>query len=194
MNCLTESECLNWLNQMGMPTSQFSKPVEFFAGLPFSGFTAKRFSIPEGSGRKVALARAIFWQSKLESAALVWLRNWMVFPSCAHIPLALRLREAMGCRESLEERPGILVEPNRLDDATSLLIISLEFLWDCLIVDATLRLICFVSHDEHLLLMSKDDAFVAQISNVLETNGLAVAHHDACEYGDSEVAKQGSHF
>jgi hypothetical protein len=169
MKLVTEKECLSWLERFGMQTSQYSDAADLISELPFPNLASIRYTLPEDSGKKVCLARTLFWQAKLESTVLVWLRNWMVWPSCAHMPLVLKLRQAMGGVQPLEDAPGHLFEQSETDDAVSLLIVCLVSYWDCFIFDSSRRLICFVSHDNYMILMSVDQAFLHQLGDVLET-------------------------
>jgi len=166
---MSNEESLKWLERRQLPTPEFATAEDLFAAIPFREVTALQYTIPTESGRKVALARGLFWQLKPESNVLVWLRNWIVWPSRAHIPLVLRLRQALGCEQSLEEAPGHLFEASEVDDAISLLILSLEFSWDCFLFDANRRFMCFVSHDEYLVLMGTDQSLVNRIGGVFES-------------------------
>ena len=75
----------------------------------------------------------------------------------------------MGSVRSLEEAPCHLFDVTEVDDAVSLLIVSLAFYLDCFIIDARQRLMCFLSHDEYLVLMSADENFLNRIGSVLES-------------------------
>jgi hypothetical protein len=169
MKFVTEKEALSWLEGCGLPTSHCADATDFFGEIPFPNLSAIRYTLPTDSGKKVALARAVFSRAKFQSNVLVWLRNWMVWPSCAHLPLVLRLRQAMGSERSLDETPCHLSEPSESDDAVSLLIVSLVCCWDCLVFDANQRLICFVSHDEYMILMSTDEMFLNEIGARFES-------------------------
>src|SRR4051794_19333174 len=135
MKTLSNEECLRWFERHEGLNRKFATALDLFSAIPFRELTGVRYTVPIDSGHKVALARALFWQLKPEASVLVWLRNWMVWPSRAHLPMAMRLREALKCRESLDDAPGHLFEAAELDDAISLLILGLEFTWDCLVVD-----------------------------------------------------------
>jgi hypothetical protein len=169
MKTINEKAALKWLGDIGMPVGQYPTPAAFFHDMPFPHVASIRFSLPKLSGQKVAMARRLIglWAPKGET--LVWLRNWIVFPSAGHMPLVTTLRRGMGCTEPLEDSPCHLFGENETDDAVSLLITSLMFFWDCFIADSDQRLLCFVSHDEFLLLMSKDQAFLEEIGKVLES-------------------------
>jgi hypothetical protein len=92
----------------------------------------------------------------------------MVWPSSAHLPLVVRLRQSLGCNGTLDEASGHLFEPSEAEDAMSFLILSLAFAWDCLLVDGNRKLLTFVSHDEYLVLMSADRAFLNKVGGMLE--------------------------
>lgn len=168
MKALTERECLEWLRGLGLPTPQDATPEDFFATIPFQDSASLKFTLPKDSGQKVALARALFQQVKSESKLLLWVRNWMVWPSSGHMPLVLRLRRSLGCERTLEETPGHLFDQSEAEDAMSFLVLSLEFIWDCLLVGGHRKLSCFVSHDEYLVLMSVDRAFLNEVGGVVE--------------------------
>jgi hypothetical protein len=114
------------------------------------------FAPPADSGRKVAFAR--FLQSLLDPAPelLYWLGDWAVWPSSQHMPLFNRFRQALGERRPLIEAPGQLLTPDELDDATSILIVSLQFVWDCHVLTASGRDAIFVSHDEYGWFATRD--------------------------------------
>ena len=171
MRTLSDEECLRWLDSRGLSAAKYPTADAVFTAIPFEEFTSLRYTLPQDSGRKVALSRAIFRQMKVESNILVWIRNWMVWPSSSHVPLLLRLRQSLGCQRSLEEAAGHLFEASEIDDACSFQILSILFIWDCLLFEGTGRLVCFTSHDEYLVLMGPDQAFVNQVGGVLETAG-----------------------
>lgn len=109
----------------------------------------------------------IYHRLKDDSCALVWLKNWGVWQSSGHVHLLLRLRQALGENRSLDETPGHLFSANESDDAVSVLILSLEFYWDCLLVGSALNFACGVSHDEYYSIMGKDDSIMLEIENKL---------------------------
>lgn len=182
MKCLTETECLRWIHASGVQ-GEFSTALDLLSALPNLGLDSMNFALPRDPGRRVALARAIFWQSKYRASVLVWLRNWMVWPSSGHLPLVLRLRQALGCNKLLEDAPGNLLETNELEDALSLFIVALEFSWDCFVADAELRLICFASHDEKITLMSTDKQFLSAAAAALESAQLCTRLSSSKETG-----------
>jgi hypothetical protein len=169
VKAINEKSALKWLGDIGMPVGQYPTPSAFFHDIPFPHVASIRYTLPKKSGQKVALARHLFGHLEPKGETFVWLRNWNVFKSAGHIPLVTTLRRGMGCLERLEESPCHLFLENEIDDAISLLIVSLIFIWDCFVVDSDQRLMCFVSHDEYLVLMSKDQALLDKIGGVFES-------------------------
>ena len=59
-----------------------------------------------------------------------------------------RFRAAFGAKSALEETPGHLADATEKDDAISILIMSMEFYWDCFILCSSGNSIFYTSHDE----------------------------------------------
>jgi hypothetical protein len=126
-------------------------------------FHLVEFTPPVDSGRKVAFAR--FLQSLLDPAPelLYWLGDWSVWPSSQHMPLFSRFRQALGEHRPLIETPGHLLTPDEADDATSILIVSLQFVWDCHVFTSSGRDVVFVSHDEYGWFASRDESIAKSV-------------------------------
>lgn len=148
MQFLSPPECVEWCLRCGFPTRQVrGESVPSPAPDP-DGFHFARFSHPADSGRKVWLASYLCSLLKSEREVLLWLGSWSVWPSSQHMPLVTRLRQAFGEHRPLIESPGHLIPGAELDDAISLLAISLLFVWDCHVVGGSGRDAIFTSHDE----------------------------------------------
>jgi hypothetical protein len=169
MEAITPDECLKWLQAHGVPTVQAVYHNELLQNLTSAGFETIKFQLPKESGRKVALARLTFKQFKSDSHVLVWLQNWEVFASTGHKPLLIRLRQAMGCSTELEATPGHIFPLEELADAISILIVSLEFCWDCLVVGTNTNLVFFISHDDFYLIMSSEKQTLSGVQSILES-------------------------
>lgn len=145
MRCLTYRECADWCRDHGYPVidaDYYGRPAptvrELFPEIPLR--------YPADSGQKVELARAIV--RSMPGELLFWVGEWAVWPSSQHMPLFTRLREAWGEKRPLIEAPGHLLGQEELDDAVSILAISLLFIWDCHVFSKKLSPIFFCSHDE----------------------------------------------
>ncbi len=73
----------------------------------------------------------------------------------------------MGETRPLEEIPGHLFSSSEREDATSLLILGIEFYWDVLIVEPTGKRAFFFSHDEYLRALAKDGDILKKINESL---------------------------
>ena len=167
MRCLSEQEIRQWMAQRlppGTPLDATGVP-----DLHAIGYEAASCSFPGDSGQKVCLARlaAVFFAS--ETNVLVCVRNWMVFPSSGHPPLLLRLRQALGEHRPLEDCPGHLFSAQEADDALSVIILALEFFWDCSVLGESGRVALFVSHDEYVEFFSTDRSLTARFKNAVGT-------------------------
>ena len=149
MRFLTYNECAEWCSRRSYPTRQIDGyvvgPDPDIQSPPFH---LVEFPPPVDSGRKVAFAR--FLQSLIDPAPelLYWLGDWAVWPSSQHMPLFSRFRQALGEHRPLIEAPGHLLTPDEADDAISILIVSLQFVWNCHVLTASGRDVIFVSHDD----------------------------------------------
>jgi hypothetical protein len=74
-----------------------------------------------------------------ESAVLVWTTGWSVWPSGEHVPLMIRLRQALGESRTIEDAPAQLIEVESKDDGESIVILNCLFLWDCWILSESTR-------------------------------------------------------
>jgi hypothetical protein len=167
MMAINPTQGLQWLGEHGFLNSAESASDEIFGMLPPSGFQAIKMNLPRDSGKKVALAKLIVRRFDPNESLLVWIGNWVVWPSSGHIPLLMRLRQAFGENRPLEAAPVHVFSSAEREDAVSFLILSLEFFWDLLIVESTGTLSFFVSHDEFLQVMAKDGTALTEINDRL---------------------------
>src|SRR5262245_44179482 len=154
MKGLTHQQCAIWVASH-MSVAYGGEALDF----PTIPFTSAKVSggLPADSGRKVWLANVVFRELQSESEILLWVRNWTVWPSSCHVPLIQRLREALGEHRALEEAPGNLITSSEASDGISILILALQFCWDCLVVGASGTLAFFTSHDEYFTFMALDE-------------------------------------
>jgi hypothetical protein len=103
---------------------------------------------PDDSGKKIALARHVMRWFQHRGELLLWIDEWGVWPSCEHMPLFVRYRQAFGEARPLIEAPGHLVEEDEFDDGLSVLAVAVLFIWDCHVLSAQRGPVFFCSHDE----------------------------------------------
>jgi hypothetical protein len=168
MEVMTINECALWFKERGIAIPQNGSFVELFEGPLFSHIKTVKFLLPNDSGRKAALAHLLIRQIENGSNTLIWLQNWDVWQSSGHKPLLDRVRESLGCSMSLSEYPCHLFKAGENDDMISIVILSLEFYWDCLVVTSDLKVILFISHDEYYLVASRDTILLEKVEDIVK--------------------------
>ena len=96
------------------------------------------------------------------------MRNWEIFPSSGHVPLLLRLRQALGEPRPVEEFPACIFAVNEADDAISVMLLSILFFWDCLVVPASGDPVFYASHDEFCDFFTRSDGTMGRVEKMLE--------------------------
>jgi hypothetical protein len=133
-------------------------------------FHSVDFTIPTDSGRKVAFGRFLYSLVDPSPEVLFWLGDWSVWPSSQHMPLYTRFRQAFGESRPLIDAPGHLLTPDDADDAVSILVVSLQFVWNCHILTSLGRDAVFVSHDEFGWFASRDETVAESVRQKFEEN------------------------
>ena len=162
---LTKGQVAEWMLQH-VPEGT---PIKAKPGLPQpgNGYEVFSFPLPGDSGKKTWLARTAYDSFIAERRVLVYLQNWQVFPSGGHIPLLLRLREALGESRPIEQCPGCLFSSDEGEDVISMMVLSLQFFWDCLVVAESGKTALFISHDECLDLISADASILLRFKKAI---------------------------
>jgi hypothetical protein len=168
MTFLTLDQCAEWCEENGFPLSYISAFRYKYPDLQNSMFHRLEYRSPRHSGQKVALVKIILEEIAKQNEILLWCRNWNVVASAGHIPLLTRLRQALGEKRELLETPGHLANTDEKDDAASILILSLEFYWDCFAMTSDGENIFFVSYDEYWMLLSRDPSVIENAKAEIE--------------------------
>lgn len=150
MRICTYKQCAEWCAAHGYPT----RHIEGFIVSPDPDLTEPdfrfaMFSIPEDAGRRVALAKGLISLLDENAEVLVQIGDWSVWPSGQHMPLFDRFRQAFGEGRPLIEAPGHLIQSTERDDAVSILVLSVLYLWNCHVLSAEGDQALFVSHNEY---------------------------------------------
>ena len=154
MRFLTEPECRTWALQRKYPLGE--RPYTVLADAP--RFSCVSFTIPGDAGARVALARAAWYSvGSGQPETMLWVTDWSVWPSSEHMPLAASMRRGLGEERSIQEAPGCIAMLGEDDQALSVLITAVLFLWDCWLLSTNGRLAVFFSHDECGTVCSRDD-------------------------------------
>jgi len=168
MRFLTPSECVKWCEMHDYPAGPHEGYLTPIADETPAGFHFADFSIPTDSGRKVALARLLYSLIDPAPELLLWLGEWGVWKYCEHIPLLTRFREALGESRPLIDAPGQLVTMSEAEDGISILVVALEFCWDCHIISGAGNEAVFVSHDEFGWYGSRDASRTESVDQRLQ--------------------------
>jgi hypothetical protein len=167
MRILTPAEWQSWCGECGVPLreSGWVRP-----DISVKSFHIETVPYPAGSGSRVSLARVLLSLVEPEPETLLLVDDWAVWPSCQHMPLFTRFREALGEHRPLIEAPGHLVTAADGDDALSIVATSLLFLWDCYGISSSGRDAFYVSHDEFCYFASRDPSVTARVREQLAAN------------------------
>lgn len=163
MKAITRNECIDWL--------RFHYTRESMQFVNWQGQRAKtpqiKYAFPADSGKKVALARKIYRYFEDSSNTLIWVKEWNIFPSSSHLPLLMSTRMALGEFRSLDEASGHLFASTERQEAISILILGLEFFWDCIVASQDQGIICEISHDEYYCFYGENQSKLTEIDKSL---------------------------
>lgn len=84
------------------------------------------------------------------------------------MPLFTRFRLALGESRPLIDAPGHLLTPADVEDAVSIVVVSLQFFWNCHILTSSGRDAVFVSHDEVGWFASRDESVAESMRQKIE--------------------------
>ena len=135
MKTLSKSEISQWLQSHGIFPAE-KKQFDVCASLP-----------PEAS-RCAWLSKFIQETLQPWDECLLWVSEWMVWPSSENWPLYYRVRESYGDKRLLIDAPGHLFSKNEEQDLVNILQIGLMSGWDISIFPSNDHKQFFVSHDE----------------------------------------------
>lgn len=152
MQFLTADQCADWLSHRGVDADN--------TGPQFSDTSASKleFAIPTDAGRRVALAR-VLWECIAQDSpeTLLWTTYWQAWPSGQHLPMATALRKSFGEFRSMGDAPGCVARCCESDEALSVLITAILFLWDSWAINADGSRRLFLSHDEYGVVYCEDN-------------------------------------
>jgi hypothetical protein len=164
MRFLTKEECRAWSVERGYSVDAlpFQRSIEALS---------INFNIPADAGRRIALVH-LLWNAAFagQPEVLIWVTTWGIWPSGEHPPMAAAVRRALGETRGVHEAPGALVRLKEDDDAQSLLLLPMLFLWDCWVLSADARLALHISHDEYGVLHTRKNS--DDIKTLLSTFGV----------------------
>lgn len=143
VSVITAEQARSWCGERGITLDNW--------GPTLSGSELRRlqFRIPEDAGARTALAGVLYPDTwGIKGQVLIWTTGWSVWASGEHMPLFVRLREALGDGRPLGEASAQVVDRDSVDDGKSLAIVNVLFLWDCWVIAEAFDYAVFFSHDE----------------------------------------------
>ena len=105
------------------------------------------YLIPADSGAKTSMARELA-TLLLQDSLFLYVSGWSAWPSATHFDLFDGYRRSLGENRQLKESQVHLFSPGEETIFTSLLAMSLYFVWDVQIFDARGSMLATFSHDE----------------------------------------------
>ncbi len=114
------------------------------------------YLIPPDSGAKTSIARQLANALLPHSDTFLYIRGWMVWPSAEHFDLFDGYRRSLGEKRELGEAPVHLFTTGEESTFTSILAMSLYFVWDVEIFDDRGSVLVTFSHDEWMEMRLQD--------------------------------------
>ncbi|MHB1131520.1 MAG: hypothetical protein ACYC4L_03945 [Chloroflexota bacterium] len=163
MRTVDKAEAIAWLSSRALTNSDGRS-------LPSAFARQATFSIPHDSGAKTSIARELayrFAQSDEVSESILWIDEYMIWPSAENWHLFDSYRRSLGEGRPLWERPGHLLAPSDADTMFALLSMVLYFVWGAVLASSSGEMLVRISHDEWMDVFGKqvapsdDDLFAA---------------------------------
>jgi hypothetical protein len=122
------------------------------------------YLIPSDSGAKTSMARELA-SLLLRDSLFLYISGWKVWPSAGHFDLFDGYRRSLGERRQLSESQVHVFSPGEEAIFTSVLAMSLYFVWDVQIFDAQGSMLVTFSHDEWMEFRLQDAALVRRVAD-----------------------------
>jgi len=157
MKAISDEACAAWCVANGLVIDETATNRGLLS-VPSSGdYREVRGNTPASAGKLLHLMRVFAAAILNQGEVLVWIREWSVWPSSEHLPLFQSLREAMGVRESLSQKPGMLFGVEEREAFISVAFTAILFLWDVYLVAADGRALLLASHNEYITVKAPSD-------------------------------------
>lgn len=150
MKFVDRVDSIQWLSSRGLSDGE---------GNVLSSKFAKKawYLVPEDSGAKTIIARALALQFKQFGEGLLWIDEYLVWPSAENWPLFDGYRRSLGEGRPLWERQGHIFTPSDNDALFALLSMTLYFVMGAKLAPSSGELLIRISHDEYIDVYSRED-------------------------------------
>jgi hypothetical protein len=123
------------------------------------------YAIPHDSGAKTSIARELAGLLLRDSEIFLYISGWMIWPSAQNFDLFYGYRRSLGEERKLIDAQIHLFAPGEELTFTSILAMSLYFVWDVQIFDALGSILATFSHDEWMEFRLQDAALVRRVAD-----------------------------
>ena len=142
MTGMTDLEAREWCERNGLGLRNDAPDTSRLGGGIY-------FAIPDSPSERLVLSGLLHPSTfDLPGMVLVWTTGWGHWPSCEHMPLVTRFREALGESRPLSVANAHLFEGGEGEDGESLLFLNCLFLWDCWVIVEGGKYAVYLCHDE----------------------------------------------
>ena len=126
------------------------------------------YHLPEDSGKKTALARAMTHSIEDSQPGLFWITAWGIFPSSENVALFDGYRRSLGEVRPIHEAPGHIFDTSDLRDLECLCDLALYFYWDASLFDGMNAIMVRTSHDETISIHARDKVRLGKLVEGLQ--------------------------
>lgn len=170
MRLLTPEQAQLWSSERGL------KSVRWGGGLQLSFREGEhrcvRVTLPKEAPGALSLAYVLLMTLLREDAeenyegGLLWLRSWDIWsPTSERVGMWImnQLRLGAGPVKSLADWPAMLFDCTEFIASHALVLQPILFQWDAFYVPASAKYLAFISHDEHMSLLTTDRAVASAL-------------------------------
>lgn len=170
MRSLTPEQAQLWSSERGLKTARWG------GGLQLSYREGEhrciRLPLPKEATGVLSLAYVLLMTFLEEDAeenyegGLLWLRSWDIWSATRErvgMWLMNQLRLGPGAPKSLADWPAIVFDSNEFIATHALLIQPMLFQWDAFYVPASAKFAAFISHDEHVDLLTVEETVASEL-------------------------------
>lgn len=178
MNLLTPEQAQLWSAERGLKTARWG------GGLQLSyregNHRCVRLPLPKEAAGVLSLAYVILMtfldddEEENYEGGLLWLRSWDIWsPTSERVGIWLmnQLRVAAGSAKSLTDWPAMVLDSKEFIATHALLIQPMLFQWDAYFVPASAKFVAFISHDEHVNLLTSNKAIASGLLERFQRGG-----------------------
>jgi len=149
MKILDNNECRQWVkNNAKSDLSRISLNKEFSHSISYL--------IPADAGKKNSLAQLITNNLNFVKEGCFLVTGYGIWPSCENYDLFDGYRKSLGENRGVSEAPAHIFLGDDSKQLGCLVLISLYFFWDAILIEGGFELVFMISHDEIITIYAKN--------------------------------------